>query len=208
MDMRIFSIIMTLILFSAVMTGCSGNKKLLAQQEQDITDMQAELELLEKSLTTEKERSEGLNADLQKALADFEANKKLCLQMEQELTTVTIPDEVTFASSSTRITKEGKDILDKIWGVLSQYPGYMIMVEGHTDDVQIAEKFKNRYASNWELSSARAHAVLHYLIQKHGADPKRLSAIGYGEYQPIADNKTPEGQKMNRRVVIAVRAER
>jgi len=78
----------------------------------------------------------------------------------------------------------------------------------YTDDVQIAERFTGRYASNWELSSARAHAVVHYLTKNQGADPERLSAIGYGEYQPVADNTTPEGRAENRRVVIAVRAKR
>lgn len=206
--MRKVSILMAFILIAAAMTGCSGNKKLLAQQEQELTDMQAEFDMLEKSLETEKERSAELYADLQEALGDLEENEKLYLLREQELSTITIPDAVTFASSSTSLTKEGKEILDTIWGVLSEYPDHLIMVEGHTDDVQIAERFKDRYASNWELSSARAHAVVHYLTKKHGADPKSLSAIGFGEYQPIADNETPEGRRMNRRVVIAVRAER
>ena len=206
--MRTFSIALVFIMFSVAITGCSGNKKLLARQDQELADMETELELLGKSLKAEKERSEALHADLQKALADLEMKEKLYLKRELELSTVTIPDAVTFASSSTRITKEGMEILDTIWGVLSEYPDHIIMVEGHTDDVQIAERFKDRYASNWELSSARAHAVLHYLTRKHGADPKRLSAIGYGEYQPIADNETPEGRKINRRVVIAVRAQR
>lgn len=206
--MRHLMLVLTLVLVGAMLTGCSGNKKLLAQREQELTDLQADLDMLEKNLTTEKERSEKLHADLQKALADLEKKDKLLLQREKELSTITIPDAVTFASSSTRLTKEGREILDRIWGVLADYPDHMIMVEGHTDDVGIAEEFKGRYASNWELSSARAHAVVHYLANKHGADPKRLSAIGYGEYQPVADNTIPEGRAKNRRVVIAVRAVR
>jgi chemotaxis protein MotB len=206
--MRKFTILLACLVAAAAMTGCSGNKKLMAQQEQELAAFQANIDALEKSLNEEKSRSERLNADLQEALADLEESEKLYLQLERDLTTITIPDAVTFASSSRRITKEGKEILDKVWGVLSDYQGYRIMVEGHTDDVQIAEQFTGRYASNWELSSARAHAVVHYLIEKHGADPERLSAIGYGEHQPVADNSTPEGRAKNRRVVIAVRTKR
>ena len=206
--MRKFTIAMMLLVVVAAMTGCSGNKELLAQQEKDLADLQANIDMLENSLETEATRSEELNADLEEALADLEKSDKLYLKLEEDLTTITIPDAVTFASSSTSITKDGKDILEKIWGVLSDYQGYLVMVEGHTDNVQIAERFTGRYASNWELSSARAHAVVHYLAKNQGADPERLSAIGYGEYQPVADNTTPEGRAENRRVVIAVRAKR
>lgn len=206
--MRVFTIVLVCIVIGSVAIGCSGNKKLIAQQEQEITDLQTDLDMLEKNLATEKERSDKLHGDLQKALADLEKKDKLLLQREKDLSTITIPDAVTFAFSSTRLTTEGKEILDRIWGVLAEYPNHLIMVEGHTDDVPIAEQFKDRYASNWELSSARAHAVVHYLAMKHKADPARLSAIGYGEYRPAADNSTPEGRAKNRRVVIAVRATR
>ena len=157
--MRKFTIAMMFLVVVAAMTGCSGNKELLAQQEKDLADLQANIDMLENSLESEEARSAELNADLEEALADLEKSEKLYLNLEEDLTTITIPDAVTFASSSTRITKEGKDILEKIWGVLSDYQGYLVMVEGHTDDVQIAERFTGRYASNWELSSARAHAV-------------------------------------------------
>ncbi len=206
--MRKFTVLMMLLVVIAAMTGCSGNKDLMAQQEQDLADLQANIDVLENSLETEEERSAKLNADLEEALAELEESEMLFLKLEEDLATITIPDAVTFASSSTRVTKEGKDILEQIWDVLSDYQGYVVMVEGHTDDVQIAERFTGRYASNWELSSARAHAVVHYLTKKQGADPERLSAIGYGEYQPVADNTTPEGRAENRRVVIAVRAKR
>jgi chemotaxis protein MotB len=60
------------------------------------------------------------------------------------------------------------------------------------------------FASNWALSSARAHSVLHYLVGKHGADQGRLAAVGYGEQHPVADNATSEGRAQNRRVVITI----
>jgi len=197
---------MVLIVAIAMMLfGCSGNKKMLAQREQQVSDLEGELQQLESRLADEKNRSDKLHADLKKALADLEKKEKLWLEEEKGLSKISIPDAVTFTSGSTRLTKEGMEILDKMWGVLEQYPKHRIIIEGHTDNVQLTERLKNRYRSNWELSSGRAHAVLHYLLTKHKADPIRLSAVGYGEYQPIADNSTDEGKMKNRRVVIAVR---
>ena len=77
-------------------------------------------------------------------------------------------------------------------------------VEGHTDNVGIALEFQDRFKSNWELSTARATSVVHYLRQKHDMDPNRLAAVGFGEYRPLGNNDTPEGRSQNRRVVIEV----
>ena len=74
-------------------------------------------------------------------------------------------------------------------------------IEGHTDNVPI--KYSG-WKSNWELSSARAMSVLHYLIDDHGINPPRLSATGYGEYHPVETNDTAEGRQKNRRVEIVI----
>jgi chemotaxis protein MotB len=189
-----------------LLAGCSGNKELLAQREMQISDLEGEIEQLKGKMADEKNRADKLHADLEKALTDLEKKEKLLLEQKEKLSKITLPDAVTFASGSARLTGEGKEILDRIWGVLGEYPDHRIMVEGHTDNVPIAEKYKYKYKSNWELSSARAHAVIHYLRMKHNADPDRLSAVGFGEYMPAADNETEEGKARNRRVVIAVRA--
>jgi chemotaxis protein MotB len=82
------------------------------------------------------------------------------------------------------------------------YKAVETRVEGHTDNIPIAG---GRYPSNWELSSARASAVVRALVDRAGMDPKRMTAVGYGEYRPIADNKTVEGRKANRRIDIMIR---
>jgi chemotaxis protein MotB len=89
--------------------------------------------------------------------------------------------------------------------VLKDHPGRRILVEGHTDDVPIDQDYRHIFPSNWELSTARASRVLHYLLKEHQADPARLTVSGYGMYQPIAGNDSPEGRARNRRVVISVR---
>ena len=63
---------------------------------------------------------------------------------------------------------------------------------------------RSRFASNWELSTARALTAVHFLTEKAGVDPRRVGAVGYGEYRPIADNSTPEGRARNRRIAITI----
>jgi len=82
------------------------------------------------------------------------------------------------------------------------YKAVETRVEGHTDNIPIAG---GKYPSNWELSSARASAVVRALVRRAGMDPHRMTAVGYGEYRPIADNNTIEGRKANRRIDIMIR---
>jgi len=94
-------------------------------------------------------------------------------------------------------------VLDEISRFFAKYP-YQIRVEGHTDDVPI---HSDKFASNWELSAARAVTVARY-FQGLGVVPERLAATGFGEYRPIADNATPEGRAANRRVEIFLSLDR
>jgi chemotaxis protein MotB len=80
-------------------------------------------------------------------------------------------------------------------------PQLGVGIEGHTDNQPI--KFSN-WKSNWELSTARALSVLHYLVDNRGIAPERLSVMGYSEYRPVASNDTWEGRKMNRRVEVVI----
>ena len=126
------------------------------------------------------------------------------LGQEDANSVVTISEAVLFNSGSTTLSESGIDVINKIAGVASGYSNRTVMVEGHTDDVGIAMAYRNKYPSNWELSAARACAVVHYMMKKHEMDPVRLAAVGYGEYRPIAGNDTPEGRNTNRRVVLKI----
>jgi len=185
-----------------VFTGCSGKK--LKEQEARIAELEGEVEMLSEELDTEKARTAQLNSELEEALASHRAAEQVWIEEREGLTRITLDGEVTFASGSARLNETGDDILDRVWGVLTDYPEREILIEGHTDNVPIAEQWQHRFRSNWELSSARAHAVLHYAVKHYNADPRRIAAVGYGEFRPIATNDTPEGRAMNRRVVITV----
>ncbi len=98
--------------------------------------------------------------------------------------TVKMKDKILFSSGSTTIGKEGKDALRAVAEVLSGVQGKVIRVEGHTDNVPLG---RSAFATNWELSVARALTVVRFL-QESGVEPTRLAAAGYGEYQPISQN--------------------
>ena len=89
--------------------------------------------------------------------------------------------------------------------MLDEYPDRGILIEGHTDNVQIATKFRDRFQSNWDLSVARALSVLHHVAATKSTDMSRIGVVGYGEHRPIEENTTAEGRSKNRRVVITIR---
>jgi chemotaxis protein MotB len=203
MKSKVVVVLSLVVLFAMMATGCS-NKELIQQKDTQIAELQSELDQLQGDLEAERARTGQLQSDLDNALSDMRSKEQVWMEEKNGLTQVTIDGEVTFSSGSTRLTTEGKEILNRIFDVVEQYPDRSIMIEGHTDNVPIAERFQSRYRSNWELSSARAHTVLHYVQKKYNIDSNRIGAVGYGEFRPIATNDTKDGQAMNRRVVITI----
>lgn len=192
---------MTVVLAVAVFAagGCT-NKKLIAEKDAQIGELQGDITQLQ----TEVEEQRRMNEDLKTQLAGLEEEKRVLIEEKDNLTFVTLDGAASFPSASAELSSEGRDVVDQIWGVVQNYPGRAILVEGHADSRPISSSYRHVYASNWELSSARAHAVIHYLMDKHGADPRMLAAVGYGENNPAADNDSPEGMAQNRRVVITI----
>ena len=115
--------------------------------------------------------------------------------------TVDVVDKILFPSGQTEIRPEGLGVLKRVVEILMTVTDKVIRVEGHTDSIPIAGALAKRYPTNWELSAARALNVTRYL-EKEGIDPALLSAVAFGEHQPIAENDTPEGRAKNRRIAI------
>ncbi|HTP49103.1 MAG TPA: OmpA family protein [Anaeromyxobacteraceae bacterium] len=115
---------------------------------------------------------------------------------------VRMSEKVLFPSGSANINKEGRAALDQIASSFKTLTGKSVVVSGFTDNVPVNPKTTG-YASNWELSTARALAVVKYL-QSKDVDPKMLGAAGFGEYHPVATNDTPEGRQQNRRIEIVL----
>ena len=109
-------------------------------------------------------------------------------------------DNILFETSSSDLREESKEILDKLLTIISPMDN-PILIEGHTDNRAIKT---SKFPSNWELSADRAVNVVRYFVEVRGQDPKRFSAIGYGEFQPVAPNDSYEGMAKNRRVDILI----
>ncbi len=117
---------------------------------------------------------------------------------------VVLPSSILFNSGQTVLKKAATNSLTKVCNVLKKdFPDEIIRVEGHTDSDPV-KRTKKVYRSNWELSSARAANVLHFLVDNCHLDPKKLYIAGYGKYQPVASNKSKSGKQENRRVEIVV----
>jgi len=109
---------------------------------------------------------------------------------------VTFGSNVMFPSGVATINRDAFPYLDKMIAI-TEKDNFSVRVEGHTDNVPIHTK---RFLSNWELSTERAVNVLRYFLDQGKIPPKRLAAVGFSEYHPVASNDTPEGRQVNRRV--------
>ncbi len=119
-------------------------------------------------------------------------------------TTIRLKDYILFDSGEASIKPSGVAVLKKIGKTLKTIRDKRIQVEGHTDSRPLRWEYREKYPTNWELSAARAAIIVRYLIDDVGIDATRLSAVGYGLYQPVASNDSPEGQQANRRVEFAL----
>ena len=151
------------------------------------------------TLAAQNKTYQALTTKLQ---SEIKADQVRITQLQGQLT-VTLIDEILFASGSAEMHAQGRSMLEKIVGTLQGVPDKRIVVRGYTDNEPIGPALRARYPSNWELSTARSSDVVRFL-QAKGIDPKRLEAAGYGEYQPIAPNTTPAGRKENRRIEIVL----
>jgi chemotaxis protein MotB len=111
---------------------------------------------------------------------------------------MTLSNHALFDSGAADISLEARPLLEKIGAVIAK-TDYLVRIEGHTDNIPIRTA---RFPSNWELSTARAVNVLRYFIDNHGIPSQRLSAVGFGEYQPLVSNDSLEHRAQNRRVEI------
>ena len=182
-------------------TGKSeDNKNVKKEDSKEVTREEA-VKKYQKEL---KETAEKNYEKASEAINQFKLNDMVQLKMDTSYNYIglSIDGYFLFDSGQADLKKGADVILDKAAGVLMQFKGADIVIEGHTDNVPQTNtvKFKN----NMWLSSARAMAVLEYLTDVEHMDPRKLSASGKGEYEPIASNKTAEGRQKNRRVEIKI----
>ncbi len=134
------------------------------------------------------------------ALAEHPALRgRFQVRMEARGLVVSLAEAGFFESGSASIKEDALGTVTDLAKILSE-SGMAVTIEGHTDNVPMR---RGRYATNWELSTARATAVVAFFIEQ-GLAPELLSAAGYGEYRPVSPNDTPEGRTRNRRVDVVI----
>ncbi|CAK0757025.1 chemotaxis protein MotB [Gammaproteobacteria bacterium] len=171
-----------------------------------IGEEKPELSRIPKIIQNENETADQQDLNLisdkiEKSLADFIKKDLIGVRRDKLWLEVEIKTSILFPSGSTSLERNALPILTDLAEILKNFPN-SIQVGGFTDDKPISSV---SYPSNWELSAGRAASVVH-LFNKLGVNPERMSAVGYGEHRPMADNSTPEGRNKNRRVVLHILA--
>lgn len=200
--LKLCKLVLITILAVAV-SGCAvGIYKSSPKDRERIKELNVQVEELEKLREEEAKQLARTMDLLEKRLKREIRDKQVKLKMAQRGLVITFLAEILFDSGKAKIRSTGKKVLNKVAKViLERRIEQNIGIEGHTDNVPI--KYSG-YRSNWELSTARATSVLHYLADERGLMPEKLSATGYGEYRPVASNATKEGRQKNRRVEIVI----
>jgi chemotaxis protein MotB len=168
-----------------------GDKQMLAES----------ISLLRKTKEVEVRKVSKTYEDLLSEMKGEIAQGQIAITELKGKLTVDVLDKILFDSGQTEIRPEGLLVLKRVVDILITVTDKVIRVEGHTDSIPISGALAKRYPTNWELSAARALNVTRYL-EKEGIDPTLLAAVAFGEYQPVADNDTPEGRAKNRRIAI------
>lgn len=166
------------------------------EKEKDKKDEQ--LDLTEEA---KMEKAKEIAEKIDQGLREQNINTQINVAYSPNYVKLTIRGEYLFDSGKADLKPDAIQAIGVLAGILSsaEYKPYRIQVEGHTDNRPINTGF---FKNNRYLSAARAIAVEEELVNVHGYDPRRVSSTGYGEYHPIANNDTPEGQRLNRRVEV------
>ncbi len=169
------------------------------QLQAGLTDAKARLEELRKQKAAAEARLQIFRNLVDKLRAMIDAGQLKVITREGRML-IALPDDVLFDSGKAEVKPQGQEALAKVAQVLSTIAERRFLVAGHTDNVPIRS---GRYRSNWDLSAARAIEVTLFLVAK-GMKPQALAAAGFGEFDPIVQNDTPEHRTQNRRIEIVL----
>jgi chemotaxis protein MotB len=183
-----------------VVTAVDELMKLEARKkdlQQELSESQAQMTTL-RNIEIETKRRNQIYENFVNTLKTMIDGGQLTVSIEQGRIVINLPNNVLFKSGSANLNPEGEEALAQIASVLSQFSDRRFQIEGHTDNKPIKSA---RFPSNWELSTSRALTVVH-LLTDMDVDPENISAAGFGEFRPRADNEFEEGRQLNRRIEI------
>jgi chemotaxis protein MotB len=181
----------------------------LPEKVEQLEAENAELEAAKEALARDVEAKTGELAELKGTADELEAQMKdeiargdVRLTESGGRLRVDLVDKILFESGEASISKRGEGVLARVGAVLAQIDDKTIQVSGHTDNLPLGDKLTAQFPTNWELSAARAVNVVRFLAEKANVPPQRLVASGYGEWSPIASNRSSAGRARNRRIEI------
>ena len=157
-----------------------------------------------KQLVNAKNKSDSLNMVLTNNLTRSLSREELSdvdVQVLKGVVYISLADNMLYKSGGFEVSDKAGETLSKIAKIIQDYNTYDVLIEGNTDNVPISQP---NIRNNWDLSALRASSVVQVLQNKYSVDPKRLTAGGRGEYNPVADNSTPAGKAKNRRTQIII----
>lgn len=193
--------------YAALQSSLDQSLKQSAQGSVNISKLVDEINASNKyikQLVDAKSKSDSLNMVLTNNLTRSLNRSELQdvdIKVLKGVVYISLADNMLFRSGSYEISSRAMETLDKIAKIIKDYKDYDVMVEGNTDNVPIS---RTNIRNNWDLSTLRASSVVQVLQDKFGVNPARLTVAGRGEYNPIADNDTPEGRERNRRTQIII----
>ncbi|WP_301922117.1 flagellar motor protein MotB [Ferruginibacter sp.] len=175
----------------------SQTEQTLAQQKENLLTQQQKLQQLQSLLTQQQNQSLLLKNRMAEALKGFSSNDLSVVQKNGKVY-VSLSENLLFPSGSAVVNRNGVDALSKLAAVLNTELDVSVNIEGHTDSIPIRGKYKD----NWDLSTARANAIVRILVNNYKVDPVRVIASGHSYFDPLQSNSTPEGRAKNRRTEI------
>ncbi len=165
--------------------------------QEELSESQVQMSML-RSIENETNRRNQIYEKFVDRLKTMIDGGQLTVSIEQGRIVINLPNNVLYKSGSANLNPEGAEALAQIALVLSQFSDRRFQIEGHTDNKPIKSA---RFPSNWELSTSRALTVIH-LLTDMDVVPENISAAGFGEFRPRAENETEEGRQLNRRIEI------
>ncbi|MFC1809187.1 flagellar motor protein MotB [Candidatus Omnitrophota bacterium] len=205
---KIFKIVCVVLMIPFLFVGCAQNRELIksnARQRALIQSLSSEVERLQQELDKVSEMGAGLEQtklELEEKLKAQVQQGDLAVTLDDRGVVVTILNKILFESGKTDIKESAKETLSLLSSSIRNLAeGQVVYIEGHTDSDPI---LKSGFKSNWELSTARATEVIHYVVDNFNVDPQMLVASGYGEFRAVASNATVEGKAKNRRVEVII----
>lgn len=186
---------------SSSLENAGSGKNAETEGEEGKGEKDSEEELKEEYLEAALKESEEMAEDIEQALAEKMIANQVELDVNAQYVLLTLNGALLFDSGASEIREDALTLVDKLSVLLESYDSNLIDIEGHTDNVPIHNA---RFESNDVLSAYRSFAVKDYILEHSSLEAGKIRATGCGEYNPIADNSTPEGRARNRRVEIKI----